>query len=333
MARQALKKNTFFRLSPSAFLLVFALAALLSAPAAAQPYPTRPLRIVSPFSAGGNSDIVGRLLAPKLAERLGQNVIVENRPGAGGMIGTAYVVRATPDGHTMLAMSGAFTAVAATVAKLPYDPARDFSWVTMIVTYPFVVVVKSDSPVKTVGQFIAAAKRSPGKLAYGSVGTGSVFHLAAELFNTMAGTDMTHIPYKGGGEPIAELMGGRLDVIFTTLTGAYGHIEANRVRPIAVASARRAPQLPDVPSVAETLPGYEVTSFLAVAGPRGVPAPVVARLNREYRAVLALPDIHQRLTASGGEVRPGTPAELARHMTDEISKWKRVVAEKKIEVQ
>lgn len=322
-----------FRLSPSVLLPGCALAVLLSAPAPAQPYPSRPLRIVSPFSAGGNSDLVGRLLAPKLAERLGQNVIVENRPGAGGMIGTAYVARATPDGHTMLAMSGAFTAVAATVAKLPYDPARDFSWVTMIVTYPFVAVVKNDAPVKTVSQLIAAAKHAPGKLTYGSVGTGSVFHLAAELFNTMAGTDMTHVPYKGGGEPIAELMGGRLDVIFTTLTGAHGHIEAKRVRPIAVASARRAPQLPDVPSVAETLPGYEVTSFLAVAGPRGVPAPVVARLNREYRSVLALPDIRQRLTASGGEVRPGTPAELQRHVGDEIAKWKRVVAEKKIEVQ
>jgi len=331
--RERLEKTSSFRLSPFSLLLVCALGPLLGTAASAQPYPSRPLRIVSPFSAGGNSDIVGRLLAPKLAERLGQNVIVENRPGAGGMIGTAYVVRATPDGHTMLAMSGAFTAVAATVARLPYDPVRDFSWVTMIVTYPFVVVVKNDSPVKTVGQFIAAAKHSPGKLAYGSVGTGSVFHLAAELFNTMARTEMTHVPYKGGGEPTAELMGGRLDVIFTTLTGAYGHIEAKRVRPIAVTSGRRAPQLPDVPSVAETLPGYEVTSFLAVAGPRGVPAPVVARLNREYHAVLALPDIRQRLTASGGEVRPGTPAELAHHVTDEIAKWKRVVAEKKIEVQ
>ena len=334
MARQESKKKTSSRLSPSAFLPVFALAALSIAPAAgAQPYPSRPVRIVSPFSAGGNSDIVARLLAPKLAERLGQNVIVENRPGAGGMIGTSYVARATPDGYTMLALSGAFTAVAATVAKLPYDSGRDFSWVTMIVTYPFVVVVKNDAPVKSVAEFIATARRSPGKLAYGSVGTGSVFHLAAELFNTMAGTDMTHVPYKGGGEPIAELMGGRLDVIFTTLTGAYGHIEAKRVRAIGVSSTRRAPQLPDVPAVAETLPGYEVTSFLAVAGPRGVPAPVVARLNREYRAVLGLPDIRQRLTAAGGDVRPGTPAELERHVRDEVAKWKKVVAEKKIEVQ
>lgn len=330
MARQ---QNSFllrrpFCLFPFAFCLVLA-----AAPARGQDFPSRPVRIVSPFSAGGNSDLVGRLLAPRLSERLGQNVIIENRPGAGGMIGTAYVARATPDGHTMLAMSGAFTAVAATVAKLPYDPARDFSWVSMIVTYPFVVVVKNDSPARTVSELISAAKRNPGKLVYGSVGTGSVFHLAAELFNTMAGTETTHVPYKGGGEPIAEMMGGRLDLIFTTLTGAYAHIEAKRVRALAVTSKEPAPQLPGVPTVAQTLPGYEVTSFLAVAGPRGLPAPVIARLNREYRAVLELPDIRKRLTATGGEVRPGTPDELRRHVEGEITKWKKVVAEKKIEVQ
>lgn len=299
----------------------------------AQPYPSRPVRLISPFSAGGNSDIVGRLLAPKLAERLGQNVIVENRPGAGGMIGTGYVARATPDGHTMLVMTGAFTAVAATVARLPYDPVRDFSWLSMIVTYPFVLVVKNDSPVRTVSDLIAAAKRSPGKLVYGSVGTGSVFHLASELFNSMAGTDTTHVPYKGGGEPMTELMGGRIDLIFTTLTGAYPHIDAKRVRAIAVASKTPSPQLPGVPTVAQTLPGFEVTSFAAAAGPRGIPRPVVARLNRELRAVLELPDIGKRLVDTGGEVRPSSPDELGRHVELEIAKWKRVVAEKKIEVQ
>ncbi len=317
-----------FYLFPFAFSLVLA-----GAPAFGQDFPSRPLRMVSPFAAGGNSDLAARLLAPKLAERLGQNVIVENRPGAGGVIGTDYVARATPDGHTMLAMSGAFTAVAATVPKLPYDPARDFSWISMIVTYPFVVVVKEDAPAATVGDLIAAAKRSPGKLTYGTVGTGSVFHLAAELFNSMAGTEMTHVPFKGSAQPVAELMGGRLDVIFITLTGAYAHIQAKRVRPLAIASSERAPQLPDVPTVAQTLPGYEVTSFLAVAGPRGVPQKVVARLNQEFRAVLEMPDIRKRLTATGGEVRPGPPGELRRHVGDEIAKWKKVVAEKKIEVQ
>ena len=313
---------------PFAFSLILA-----EASACGQEFPSRPVRLISPFSAGGNSDIVGRLLAPKLAERLGQNVIVENRPGAGGTIGTAYVARATPDGNTMLVMTGAFTAVAATVARLPYDPVRDFSWLSMIVTYPFVLVVKNDSPVRTVSDLIAAAKRSPGKLVYGSVGTGSVFHLASELFNSMAGTDTTHVPYKGGGEPMTELMGGRIDLIFTTLTGAYPHIDAKRVRAIAVASKSPSPQLPGVPTVAQTLPGFEVTSFAAAAGPRGIPRPVVARLNRELRAVLELPDIGKRLVDTGGEVRPSSPDELGRHVGQEIAKWKRVVAEKKIEVQ
>jgi tripartite-type tricarboxylate transporter receptor subunit TctC len=316
-------------LHPSSFILC---AALVVSAAQAQPFPSRPLRMISPFSAGGNSDIVGRMLAPRLSERLGQNVIVENRPGAGGTIGTAYVARATPDGYTMLVLTGAFTAVAATVPKLPYDAIRDFGWLSMIITYPFVVVVKNDAPIKSVGDLITAAKRSPGKLVYGSVGTGSVFHLAAELFNVMAGTETTHVPYKGGGEPITELMGGRLDMIFTTLTGAYGHIEAKRVRALAIASKERSPRLPGVPAVAETLPGYEVTSFAAVAGPRGMPREVVARLNKEIRAVLAIPEINKRLSETGGDVRPSSPEELARHVEDEIRKWKKVVAEKKIEV-
>ena len=301
-------------------------------PGLAAEFPQRPVRLISPFSAGGNSDIVGRLLAPRLSERLGQNVIVENRPGAGGTIGTAYVARATPDGHTMLILTGAFTAVAATVPKLPYDAVRDFGWISMIITYPFVVVVKNDAPMKSVGDLISQAKRSPGKLVYGSVGTGSVFHLAAELFNVMAGTETTHVPYKGGGEPITELMGGRLDMIFTTLTGAYGHIESKRVRALAIASKERSPRLPGVPAVAETLPGYDVTSFAAVAGPRGMPPAAVARLNRELRAVLAMPEISKRLAETGGDVRPSSPDELARHVEGEIAKWKRVVVEKKIEV-
>jgi tripartite-type tricarboxylate transporter receptor subunit TctC len=293
----------------------------------------RPVRLVSPFAAGGNSDIVGRILAPRLAERLRQNFLVENRPGAGGTIGTAYVAKATADGHTLLLMTGAFTAVAATVKKLPYDPLRDFDWVSMVVTYPFVVVVKADSPVRSVADLIDAAKRSPGKLVYGSVGTGSVFHLAAELFGAMTGTEMLHVPYKGGAEPVAELIGGRIHVVFTTLTGVYPHIEAKRVHAIAVASGNRSPQLPNVPTVAETLPGYEVTSFAGLAAPRGTPRAVVARLNRELRAVLAEPEVGRRFVDLGGEVRAESPQEMGRHVEGEIAKWKRIVEARKIDVQ
>jgi tripartite-type tricarboxylate transporter receptor subunit TctC len=322
------------RVMPTTWKALFAVAAFAaaSAHAAEAAFPTRPVRMISPFSAGGNSDVVGRLLAPKLTERLGQNVIVENRPGAGGAIGTNYVAKATPDGYTMLVLTGAFTAVAATVKTLPYDAVRDFSWVSMIITYPFVLVVKNDSPIRSVADYIAAAKKSPGKLVYGSVGTGSVFHLAAEMVNVMAKIETTHVPYKGGAEPMAELMGGRIDAIFTTLTGAYPQIEAKRVRAIAIASRERSPQLPGVPTVAETLPGYEVTSFAGLAVPRGTPPAVLARLNKEVRAVLAQPDVEKRLTDLGGQVTPTSPEEMRRHVEDEIAKWRKIVAERKIEV-
>ena len=299
----------------------------------AQDFPSKPIRIVSPFAAGGNSDTLSRYLAPKLLERLGQPVIVENRPGAGGMTGNNYVAKSAPDGYTLLFMSGAFTAHSASVKNLPYDPLRDFDGVSMVITYPFVVIVRAESPVRSIADLISAAKNNPGKLNYGSVGVGSVFHLAAELFNVMAGTDLTHIPYKGGAEPLTELIGGRLDVIFNTLTGSIPHIKSGRVRALAVASIERSTQLPDVPTVAQTLPGYEVTSFAGVVAPRGTPRPVIERLNRELRVVLDLPDIRRQLTELGGDVKASTPEAMMQHVTDEIVKWKRVVEARRIEIQ
>ncbi|HYH40854.1 MAG TPA: tripartite tricarboxylate transporter substrate binding protein [Burkholderiales bacterium] len=302
--------------------------------AEAQNYPAaRPIRLVSPFAPGGSTDTVGRLLAPRLAERLGQNVIVENRPGAGGMIGTSHVVKATPDGHTLLFISGAFTAHSAVTKNLPYDPVRDFAWITMVLSYPFVVVVRADSPVQSVSELIAAAKKSPRKLNYGSVGAGSVFHLAAELFGAMTATEMTHIPFKGGAEPNNELLGGRLDVIFTTTTSAYPQVEAKRMRALAVTSLQPAPQFPGVPTLAQTVPGYEVLSFNGIGSPRATPRPVVARINREIRTVLEQPDIRKRVTDMGNTVQPTTPEELTRKVADDIRKWQRIVAERSIDVQ
>jgi tripartite-type tricarboxylate transporter receptor subunit TctC len=225
--------------------------------------------MVSPFAPGGNTDMVGRMIAPRLAERLGQNVLVDNQPGAGGIIGTAAVAKSLPDGHTLLFASGAFTSVAATASKIPYDPGKDFAWVTVVITYPFVVLVRNDSLVRSAAGLVELARRNPGKLSYGSVSVGSVFHLASELFNAMAGTDMLHVPFKGSAEPMTELMAGRLDVIFGTLTGAFAQIQAGRVRALAVTSLERSPQLPDVPTMVETLPGYEVTSFASGHAARG----------------------------------------------------------------
>ena len=321
----------------AASALTFALCVCAALPCQAaesgKEFPQKPIRLVTPFAPGGSTDAVGRLLAPKLSERLGQNVLIENRPGAGGMIGSAMVARATPDGHTLLMPSGAFTAQAASVKKLPYDALNDFDWVTMMLTYPFVVVVKGDSPMRTMGDLISEAKRRPSKLNYGSVGIGSVFHLAAELFNSMARVETVHVPFKGGAEPVTALMGGQIDVIFTTLTGATPHINAKRMWPLAVTSLERSRHLPDVPTAAQTLPGFEVTSFAGIAAPRGTPRPVIERLNKAFREALTDPEINKRLTDLGGDVQPSTPEALRRHAAAEIAKWSRIVAERKIEVQ
>ena len=297
-------------------------------------YPAnRPIRLVSPFAAGGSTDIVGRLIAPRLAERLGQNVIVENRPGAGGMIGTSHVAKATPDGHTLLFISGAFVAHSAATKNLPYDPLRDFTWISMVLEYPFIVVVKADSTMHTIKDLIDAAKKNPRKLNYGSVGTGSVFHLAPELFGAMTGTEMTHVPFKGGAEPNNELIAGRLDVIFTTTTSGMPHVEAKRMRALAVTSLQPWPQLPNLPTVAQTVPGYEVMSFNGIGAPRATPRAVVARLNREIHAVVQQPDIRKRLVDQGNEVKPTTPEEFTRKVGTEIEKWRKIVRERNIEVQ
>ena len=314
--------------------LLWATVPAAFAAAAGESFPQpRPVRMVAPFAAGGSSDTFGRYLAPKLSQRLGQNVIVENRPGAGGMIGANIVARGSPDGHTLLLPSGAFTAHAASVKNLPYDPVRGFTWVTTLLTYPFVVIVKQDSPIRSVSDFIAEASKRPGRLSYGTVGVGSVFHLASELFNSMAKIETLHVPFKGGAESMVALLGGQIDIIFATITGSMPHIQANRVRAIAVASKEPSSLLPGIPPVAQTLPGFDVTSFSAVAAPPGLPRPILARLNRELHAVLADPETRKHVQAIGGDIRPSTPEELRRRVEGEIGKWRRIVAERGIEVR
>jgi tripartite-type tricarboxylate transporter receptor subunit TctC len=325
--------NRWLRCKASVLLAGYAMVSL---PAyAADPikdYPVRPVRIVSGFPAGGSSDFLARVLAPKFSERMGQNFIVENRPGAGGAIGAQYVAKATPDGHTLLFISGAFVAHAATV-KTPYDPLKDFDWISTIVTYPMVLVVRNDFSARNVAELIALAKKNPGKLNYGSVGVGSVFHLGAELFNSLAGTDMLHIPYKGSTEPLTEMIGGRLDLMLMTLTGATPHIRANRIRALAVSSKERAPQMPELPPIAETVPGYEVISFAGLGATGGSPAPIIAKLNRELRAVVVLPDVSRQFSEAGGNIRPSSPQEMTRHVTEEIAKWRRLMKERGIDVK
>lgn len=293
----------------------------------------RPIRMVAPFAAGSSSDSFGRYLAPKLSQRLGQNVVVENRPGAGGMIGSEIVSKGTPDGHTLLLPSGAFTAQAASVKNLPYDPVNGFQWISTLLTYPFILIVKQGSAYQGVPDLIADAKKRPGKLNYGSVGVGSVFHLAAELFNSMAGTESVHVPFKGGPDAVVALVNGQIDIVFSTITGAMPHIHAKRVRALAVASKEPSSQLPGVATIAETLPGFDVTSFSGIAGPPRMPRPVVERLNAEIRAVLADPETKKHVAALGGDIHPSTPEDMRQRVEVEISKWRRIVAERRIEVR
>ena len=295
-------------------------------------YPLRPVRIVSGFAAGGSSDFLVRVLAPKLTERLGQPFIIENRPGAGGAIGTNLVARATPDGYTLIFISGAFTAHAASV-KTPYDALKDFAWITTIVTYPLVLTVRSDTPAKNTAELIALAKKYPGELNYGLVGIGSVFHLAAELFDSMAGTETVHIPYKGSAEALTDMIGGRLNFMFMTLTGASPHVRAGRIRAIAICSKDRSPQIPELPPVSQVLPGYDVTSFAGMGATGGSPRPVINRLNRELHATLFTNDVIKQFTDAGGDMKPGSPEDMTRHVAEEIDKWRRVTKARKIEVK
>lgn len=314
------------------FFVVTALAAVL--PVAAQDFPTRPITVINSFAAGGNADIVVRLVGQRLEAGLGQPLVIENRPGGNGVIAAEAVARAKPDGYTLLLVSGAFPTMAATAKKLPFDPVKSYSWVSMMISYPLVVAVGAESPFKTLGDLVAGAKAQPGKLNYSSAGVGSLFHLATGLFESTAGIDMTHIPFKGGSQPLTELMGGsKVDLAFNTLSVVAPQLKAGKVRALAITSPARSAQLPGVPAVAETFPGYEASSFLGIAGPTGLPAPVVEKLNREIRKVLAMPEVQQRFTEFGGTAVSTSPDEMGKFVEGEITKWARIVTTRKIEVQ
>jgi len=309
------------------------LGALACTFAAAQDYPSRPIRLVVGFPPGGNVDVVGRIVAQKMSEGLGQQVLPENRTGAGSIIANEFVARSAADGYTLLVVSGAFVTQAATMNKLPYDPLRDFSWISTLVTYPLVFSVRSDSRFRTLDEFIAFVKTSPGKINYPSPGMGTLYHLAGEMFVSMAGIDMQHVPFRGGSEPLTEVLSGRMELLIDALTNSYPQIQAGKFKPLAVSSLQRSASLPGVPTVAQTVPGYEASSFLGLAGPPGLPPPIVERLNREVRRVLALPDIGQRFAEWGGTPGASSPEEMRRHVAAEIEKWKKVVEARKLELQ
>ena len=309
------------------------LGLLAGAVAAAQEYPAKPVKLVVGFPPGGNVDVVGRIVAQKMGEGLGQQVVPENRTGAGSIIANDYVAKSAADGYTLLVVSGAFVTQAATMKKLPYDPLRDFAWISTVVTYPLVFSVRSDSRFRSLDEFIAFVKANPGKINYPSPGMGTLYHLAGEMFVSMAGIDMQHVPFRGGAEPLTEVLSGRMELLIDALTNSYPQIQAGRFRPLAVSSVARSASLPGVPTVADSVPGYEATSFIGLAGPAGMPPAVVERLNREARRILALSDVGQRFAEWGGTPSASSPEEMGRHVGAEIEKWKKVVAARKLELQ
>ncbi len=288
-------------------------------------YPTRPVRIVVPLAAGGGVDIVARLMGHWLSERLGQQFIVENRPGAGTNIGTEAVVKAAPDGHTLLLVNAANAINATLYEKLGFNFIRDIAPVASIMRQPQVMLVNLSVPARTLPEFIDHANASRGKISLASAGSGTPSHLAGELFKMMTGVDMTHVPYRGVGPALTDLLGGQVQVIFTSTASAIEYVRSNRLRALAVTPVTRLDVMPDVPTVAEFVPGYEATQWYGVGAPRNTPAEIVETLNREINVGLADPKMKARLADLGGTVLAGSPADFGRLVADETEKWGKVI--------
>ena len=303
-----------------------ACALLALSPANAQDYPNKPIRLIVPQPPGGTSDILARVLAQKLADNVHQQVIIDNRAGASGTIGTDLAAKATPDGYTIVLVYTTHATTPAIYGKLPYDPVADFAPVTIAALAPLFLVVHPRIPVTSVKELIAYAKTRPGELNFCSAGNGSGSHLAGELFNTMTGVRLTHIPYKGSGLAITELIGGQVQLMFAGIVPIDPHVKAGRVRGIAVSSAKRSISLPQVPTIAESgLPGFDVVGWYGVLAPAHTPPPIVARLNREFLKILQTPGMRDRLLSEGAEPVGNSPAEFTAFLKTDIARWARVV--------
>ena len=308
------------------------LSAIVPLSAPAQSYPARPIRFLVGGPPGSGSDLVSRALAPKLSERLGQPVVVEQKAGAGGIIANETLAKSAPDGHTMALLTGAHPTVAAMNRSLPYDPVRDFGTVGTVAAYPLVLSVAPGSSIQSVPDLLARARAAPGKLSF-AMSPGTLVHLAGEWINAEAGTSMLAVPYRGSSAALVDALGGRVDVMILTATAAFGLIQAAKIRPLAVSSPVRHPALPDVPTISETLPAVEFTSWLGLAVAAGTPRAIVERLNAELRAILELPDVRQRIADLGGVTMPSSPEDMRARIEHEVARWKRLVELKNIERQ
>jgi tripartite-type tricarboxylate transporter receptor subunit TctC len=314
------RRRHFLRLAGGALALP-----ALSRIARAQTYPARPVRLLVGFAPGGGTDVMARLVGPLLSERLGQSVVIENRPGAGTNIATEAVINAAPDGYTLLAASLPNAGNATLYDNLRFNFIRDTVPVAGIAIDPFVLEVTPSLPVKTIPELIAYAKAHPGKVNMGSGGIGSGNQLSGELFKMMAGIDLVHVPYRGAGPAMVDLMGGQVQVMFNTMSASLAHVQGGKLRALGVATKTRQAALPDVPTVAEFVPGYEASFWTGVAAPKGTPAAIVDKLNKEVNAVLADPKVKARLAEWGATALAGSPADFGKFIADETEKWGKVI--------
>jgi tripartite-type tricarboxylate transporter receptor subunit TctC len=312
--------------------LLFLSLVLASSAQAQERYPSRPLRIVVPFAPGGSTDIFARLVDEQLSAVLGQGVVIENRGGAGGNIGADAVAKSAPDGYTLLmATTGVMAINNALYKSMAYDAAKDFEPVVFIASITNVLIVPPDLPARTVAELVALAKSQPGGLSFASSGAGSSTHMSAELFKTLTGTDILHIPYKGSGQALPDLISGRVSMMFENMPGAVSHIKAGKVRALAVTGLRRTAAMPELPTVAESgVPGYESLSWSGLAAPAGTAREIIQKINRETAAILAMPEMRAKLGEQGGEAIGGSPERFAEHIRAEREKWGRLIRERGI---
>jgi tripartite-type tricarboxylate transporter receptor subunit TctC len=303
------------------------LACVISTAVAAQSYPSRPIRMIVPFAPGGTNELLARLIGQKFQEKWGQPVIPENRPGAGGNIGADAVAKSAPDGYTLLFGTNTLTMSAFLVRQMPFDVQKDLVPVAMVATTPFIVVVNNNLPVRSIAELIAYGKAHPGKLSFGSPGNGTPHHLGTEMFKTMAGVDMVHVPYKGSTNALTDVMTGNLQLMWVTINVGMPLVAGGKVRAIAIGEPRRLENHRDLPAIAETLPGYEVTAWYAVFAPAGTPPEIVTQLSAELIRIFRLPEVRDRLVPTGVEITVQDAEQLRATVAADMARWRKVVAD------